>query len=223
MNTLHNLSGGIDSVYVAYKWLKEHPQEKLLLHHCSLRTHEMRWGKEDEAVKKVLAYFNDKGLTNYEYIETTLDIQKIRPKMWDSSLLATMTAFIMRAYPDIKFLLNNTPKDEHIRLSGGALTQMFQRASIIRNAITQQPIKIIPVLDHMMKSEIIKDMPEELLDLCWYCRTPKGDDVCGSCHTCLQVKPHLKIKEIKHENNNESSEPRSRGRKRKETTDNIQN
>lgn len=222
MNTLLNLSGGIDSVYVAYKWLKEHPKETLLIHHCSLRTHEKRWGKEDEAVKKVLAYFNQHGLTNYEYVETILDIQTFKPKMWDSSLLATITAFLMRAYPDIKFILNNTPKDEHIRLSGGRLLQRTQRATTIRNAITSRPLKVIPMLDAIMKSEIIKDMPEDLFELCWYCRTPKNDDVCGTCHTCLQVKPHLKIKEIKHENNNEPSKPRGRGRKRKESEDNVQ-
>ena len=182
----------------------------------------MRWEKEDEAVKKVLAYFNQHGLTNYEYVETTLDIQTFRPRMWDSSLLATLTAFLIRAYPDIKFILNNTPKDEHIRLSGGTLTQMFQRSAIIRNAITQQPVKIIEMVSHMMKSDIIKDMPEDLFELCWYCRTPKEDEPCGICHTCLQVKPNLKIKEIKHENNNEPSKPRSRGRKRKESEDNVQ-
>ena len=208
MKTLLNLSGGIDSTYVAYKWLKEHPKEKLLIHHCSLRTREERWKKEDEAASNIIQWLKENGLDNFEYIESVMDNRQIKPSMWDSSIMAVFTAMIVNSY-GVTQVLNNTPKDEYTRLGQGIL-QMLSRARQIRQAITSKPLDTVFMLKDMSKRQIIESMPKELFELCWYCRIPQGDETCGQCHTCKQVK------ESGYETKKRTS-TQSRSRKRKQT------
>ena len=39
--------------------------------------------------------------------------------------------------------------------------------------------------------QIIGDMPEELIRLCWWCRTPRDGQPCHRCATCRVVDPAL--------------------------------
>lgn len=189
MNTILNLSGGIDSVYVAYKWLSEHPKEKLLIHHCSLRTYEYRWEKEDEAVKNVLEWLDNHGLTNYEYVETTLDVAEVHPHLWDSSMIAFMTGAVLTnpKYKNIKNVLSNTPKDEYSRL-GHSLYNRINKADAIKYAVLKKKLTPIHMLKSVRKEQIIELIPPDLLELCWYCRRPtENGGTCHQCHTCRQV------------------------------------
>ena len=45
--------------------------------------------------------------------------------------------------------------------------------------------------DHMDKTDVIKAIPKELLNLCWYCRTPLNNKRCGICFTCESVDKSL--------------------------------
>lgn len=197
MDTLLNISGGIDSSYVAYKWLKDNPEKTLLLHYCSLRTNEKRWVEEGKAVKKVIKWLNANGYDNFEFIETISDVQQAKPKLWDITLLASKTGEIMSGYKTIEYVLFNTPKDEYDRL-GSTIRTMYSRFDTVVNAVSRRRIKPISMLKDTYKIDIIKAMPQGLLELCWYCRRPKGKEPCHECHTCKQVdKAMEKLNETK--------------------------
>lgn len=188
MNTVHNFSGGIDSTYSLWKWLSEHPDETLLVHHVSLRTWEKRWEKEDAAVHNVLEWLNENGLTNYEYIETVLDVCDAHPRLWDSTLTYFMLASVLTntRFKELEYVLNNTPQDEYDRL-GKTLDRMVAKKTNVFNSVRKKPLKTVYMMKGKYKKQIIKEMPIDLLELCWYCRRPQGDDVCHTCHTCKQV------------------------------------
>jgi 7-cyano-7-deazaguanine synthase in queuosine biosynthesis len=55
----------------------------------------------------------------------------------------------------------------------------------------RQPKILYPLID-MTKRDIIKEIPIELLRLCWWCRRPRDGAECHRCHTCRQVDPVLR-------------------------------
>ncbi len=194
MQTMLNWSGGIDSTYVMWKWCLDNPKEKLLVHHCSLRTYQHRWKKEDQAVNKILKWFEENGITNFEYVETIFDVEEAHPMLYDITLMwmAAGSVIMSRKYNTITKFLVNTPQDEFIRL-GKKRPVVHAQAERVRKAIIQRDLESIHYVKGLYKKDIINAMPKDLLELCWFCRTPtKNGRPCGSCHTCKQVEGVLK-------------------------------
>jgi len=194
MDTMINFSGGIDSVYVAWKYLVENPKKKLLIHHVILKTKERRWNNEKKAVDSVLKWFKKNGLDNFEYVETGIDVSKCTPKLYDSAYTSFMQIAILRdrKYKGVVNVLNNSPRDEYLRIGEPELDRRASITKQMRIATNTDYINIIPVVKDMYKKDIIKDMPKDLLKLCWYCRRPRPDgSVCHECHTCKQVEKVL--------------------------------
>ena len=46
-------------------------------------------------------------------------------------------------------------------------------------------------LKGMTKKQVMEGLPKDLLELTWYCRTPKNNNVCGNCITCKEVREAL--------------------------------
>lgn len=194
MDTMINFSGGIDSVYVAWRYLTENPNKILLIHHVVLKTREKRWHKGKVAVNEVLAWFKKKGLDNFEYVETSVDISNLYPRMFDSTLTDFMQIAILRCqkYSTVVNVLNNTPKNEYERLGEAELERRWVIPREFRKVTKTDYINTIPKLKDMYKIDIIRDMPKELFELCWYCRRPTASGgTCGQCHTCKQVEKAL--------------------------------
>ena len=57
IDTLLMFSGGIDSTYVAYSYLLQNPDKKLLIHHINLQNHENRSFCQKRSVDNILNYF----------------------------------------------------------------------------------------------------------------------------------------------------------------------
>src|SRR5690554_5062689 len=71
LTTLLHLSGGQDSTYVAWKWLKDNPDEVLLIHHINLLSGgENRMAQENRAVRNILEFLRSEGLYNFIYHES---------------------------------------------------------------------------------------------------------------------------------------------------------
>lgn len=187
----HALSGGIDSVYSMWKWLKENPDKILIVHHVHYQSHEFRRDQESKAVKNVLKWFKDNNLTNFKYHESWLDTSSLGAIGYDTISLAALHGFVLKKYPYIRYILDNAPKDEVLRLGIIELENRKRKAEAIRKTITGKNFLPIHMLRHMTKKEIIEDMPKDLLELCWYCRRPQGDKPCHTCHTCKQVDEAL--------------------------------
>ena len=73
---------------------------------------------------------------------------------------------------------------------GDVQTRIKQSHEILKachtNTIREQVPIIYPV-KHLTKQEIWNELPEELRELTWSCRTPKGLRACGTCKTCKQI------------------------------------
>lgn len=195
IDTFHGFSGGIDSTYNMWRWLKENPDKTLLVHHITYYNNEgggRRGYLEKEAVGNILNWFNEQGLTNYVYHESILDITDIPRFGLDTITMASLHGTVLLGYRGVSKWIANTPKNEYNRIGN----EVFRRRKISRRIvkmITGRDFLPVYSLADMTKKQIMTAMPPELLELCWYCRRPTEDfKTCGECHTCKQVLPHLK-------------------------------
>jgi 7-cyano-7-deazaguanine synthase in queuosine biosynthesis len=192
MKTLLNLSGGADSIYCAWKWLSEN-DDKLLIHHCNLKTYQGRAELEQESTLKTLEWLDKNGLTNYKYIESSVDLTGIGERPLDGQVIALLTGTILQKYRKLEYIIVSAPKDEYERL-GGIINAQFDNFSKItrltRTSLLNKPnkkLEPIYMLKDTYKRDYIKQMPKELLNIAWSCRTPKNGQACGECHTCQQL------------------------------------
>lgn len=188
MDTLINLSGGVDSVYCAWKLLNENPNEKFLIHHVA-RSKLVRTRKEKEAVDNVLKYFEENELTNFKYIETTgYVLPKSVSVIKGIEMVGFFTGVILRSYPDIKKVVICANSEDLVQGEG------YNLRSKTRFDITYATSRGIEVeylypLRYMTKGEIADSLPVELLSLCFYCRKPDDDgNPCGRCQPCKNIR-----------------------------------
>lgn len=195
METLLNFSGGVDSTYVLWHWLKSNPDKTLLVHHCHWQTISNRHDQESKAVADILKWMDDHGLTNYKYIETTVDIKQLGVRPIDHQIIAFLTGTLLLnpKYHSIKYILSATIKDEVDRL-GSILNAIWADGDAIRDNVKLTMFSdkkarptTVRYIANKYKHQLIKEMPKELFELTFYCRTPDGFKACGKCHTCKQV------------------------------------
>ena len=185
---LIQLSGGIDSAYVLYDWLKNNPNDIILVHHIKLINHEKRSKYEAVAVKKILEWLTGKGLSNFKYIESKFDYGGIVGIIKDVEVCNFFLGVILRAkrWSSICKIFMPIYKKENVSRQ--------IRATKIRRLVSNQStiseksgIEVIYPIENKTKKEVMEKMPKELLELCWYCR--KGSETpCGKCITCEEVK-----------------------------------
>ncbi len=179
--TLLQLSGGIDSAYVLWKWLKENPDKYCLVHHIVLINREKRHEKELEACDKILRWLDSQGLNNYFYIQNTFDYGNMTEVIWDVEICGFLAGVLLRAdrWKNVdNILLTQYDRNTEREMS---------RRQILRTT-ARRNINFIYKLDTMTKQQVIEDMPKELFNICWYCRTPINGRKCGNCMTCKTVE-----------------------------------
>lgn len=188
MDTLLNFSGGIDSTLCLYNYLRDNPHKTLLINHVNLKNHEGRQDVENAAVHKILKKIQEMGYKNFRYIESSFDYGSIGWIVKDHELIAFFSGTIFRApkYKDLKNIIVPFIKME-MHTPGREV--IYRRVFEALNPDREYNM-IFPLID-MTKEEIIKATPKELLELTWYCRTPKEGKPCGKCITCVDVHPHL--------------------------------
>ena len=59
------LSGGLDSAYCLYDWLKNNPDDFIVVHHINMINHEGRAKVEQKAVYDILGWLDKNGLNKY--------------------------------------------------------------------------------------------------------------------------------------------------------------
>jgi hypothetical protein len=195
--TLIQLSGGIDSVYVLWKWLVDNPDEYCLVHHIKLIDFEQNYNFELEAVDKILRWLDNKGLKNYFYVQNTFDYGNFSSCIPDSEICGFHAGILLRLprwYSINKVLLPiyNIRSDAEKLQKGG---REYNRLELMKTISMRDDYESIYTFgiypDHMDKTDVIKAIPKELLNLCWYCRTPLNNKRCGICFTCESVDKSL--------------------------------
>lgn len=189
MDTLINISGGIDSVYIAYEWLKNNKKDKILLHHINLISREgiIRHKVEKRAVNEVLNYFNNNGMNNYKYIESVFDYHKFGYTVRDVDIVMFMSGVLLHSKQckSIKKILVPNNANDFTRAQYDDLN--IKRFNIFRS-ISPRNVEFLFPIKHLTKAEIIELLPKELFKMCWFCRKPLEDMTpCKKCRTCKEV------------------------------------
>lgn len=178
------ISGGLDSAYLAWRLLSlGHP---LLLHHCTYRTHQDRWPHEEQAYRAVLDWLTAQGLTDWTLL-TTEFAPNGTPGYWllDYEYLFWVAGIHLRnrTRRDIRHVV--VPSHQESRRTFGDRT--FDRIWQTLERTAERPIKGIEPMKRYDRPAIIGDMPPGLVELCWWCRTPKNGEPCHECSTCEVV------------------------------------
>ena len=180
-STLIQFSGGIDSTFVLWWWLVNHPDEYCVVHHIDMIHFEKRNKEELEAVDKVLRWLDSQGLTNYFYIQNTFDYGNIPGLIYDVEVCGFIAGIILST---IRW---DSITKVFFPIYGHETTREQTRRKVM-NLTSDKEVECIYPLVGLTKTDVMKMMPYELLKLCWFCRVPIDGKPCENCHTCKQVK-----------------------------------
>lgn len=177
------ISGGLDSAYMAYRLLSMgHP---LLLHHCTYRTSQNRWPHEETAYQAVLDWLTAQGLTDWTLLTTDVSFRSsVGYWFLDYEYLFWIAGVHLRNRNrhDIKHVV--VPSHAESR---NTQSRLFRRMYETMSRTAERPIQAIHPMARYTRPQIIGDMPPDLVDLCWWCRTPKDGEPCHECNTCKVV------------------------------------
>lgn len=195
---LLNFSGGLDSAYCLYDYLKR--GENLVVHHIDLINRQNRHTVEKIAVKNVLNWINRQGFPGkYQYIQSRFDFGTLGHRVLDANIWAFMSGVILAGnkYKDIDTLIVPRHADAFIHIREDFSEQYGDQRSdylikVLTKTIARREGKVELPIIHMRKKEVIAAMPKELVKLCWWCRTPNRGRACHRCFTCVQVDPIMK-------------------------------
>jgi 7-cyano-7-deazaguanine synthase in queuosine biosynthesis len=181
MNILVNFSGGVDSTLVALRALNT--SHKITLHHMVLKNKMNRWKPELKAVQNLVVLFKEK--YQFEYLETTLDTIDI-PMTYDSlhtTQMATAICFSRKGN------ISRRISEVHMGFIKDDDLASFGYRTVLEAPFKSDPPELILPLIETTKKEILKELPAEYLEHCFWCRRPKPNgDPCGFCHACKLYK-----------------------------------
>jgi len=206
LNPTHyiNLSGGIDSTYYLWRWLKENPNDTILVHHC-LHNRSRRI-VEKNASDNILNYFKSIGLNNFILCSSTFDRTGIKGTLDDIINIGYMSGLILlnkTLYPNIKNILlsycyEETPIIRKHLLNGHdikTLNIVHRTGRFIRliELVSLRKFNFLIPYMNKTKQDMINEMPEELFKLTWFCRFPINNKPCQKCFNCKRVlNPKIK-------------------------------
>lgn len=196
LEVIVNLSGGIDSTYLLWKYLKE--GRNVLVHHCSIKNFEGRIVPESIAVNKILKWLIRNNLNNFKFLNSYFDYGNLNFIVRDIEVIGFLTGVILRnpLHKNIKEIAisanandeSNNPNEQSVVRRKELLSSIMPRKEFEGYELDCQIS--FPIIN-MTKKEIMKDMPKDLLELCWFCRKPIADGdtflPCKKCKTCKEV------------------------------------
>lgn len=182
-------SGGCDSTALLYKLLNSDDKFRTLsIDHCQIS--EEQRAMEYQSRDKILQWAKD----NYkiDVTNTVIKIENKGPHDYGISTNGNPQLLMMTQlgllYIDIddKLWLGIIKGDDSIR-------NLYNINKIARqvNYIRTDSDKIEPIIEtplcYTSKAEILKEMPEDLLKLTWWCESPtKNNRKCSKCPSCIR-------------------------------------
>jgi 7-cyano-7-deazaguanine synthase in queuosine biosynthesis len=192
--TLLAVSGGLDSTYVLWDWLRSHPNERISIFHVNLRHKaEDRLHVESQAYDKIIVQLNKLGLSNFNDLGHVHFSYGTLPRITikDIQIVAMFKSIILKTYPTIDTVLLSWHKGEVDR---DDIKRGYRVKSMFKALEVDRAIKLEFPIEHKTRAEMVAELPENLLSLVHSCRKPKvGKRVCGQCKTCLEyIEENLK-------------------------------
>ena len=185
---LVQLSGGIDSAFVLWDWLKNNPNEICLVHHINRKNHEGRLELEKIAVNNILNWLSANGLDNFIYVESGFDYGSLNYIIKDVEICGFFLGVILRnpKWASIEKILMPIYGDINS-------AREVRKRKILDIVSYDKKVRIEYPLKYLSKADVINKIPKKLLELTWYCRKPKNKLPCGDCYTCNEVRDGLEI------------------------------
>ncbi len=184
-------SGGVDSIGNLY-YLLDETNLKVHVHNITLHTREKRTEAEKRATNLTLEWFANNMRPIDKFTESEIDITVNSNFAYDVDIVAFVVTQIMIAEGDLKYFASGINYDDSLRHMKLARGDNFTR--IIDGALNGTGIhsRFTRILHRKTKEEIINDLPQELVDVSWSCRTPVNKDNvfhrCGKCVSCIEAK-----------------------------------
>ncbi len=192
--TLVMFSGGIDSVYVLYRLLKESDDE-IVAHHIHFVNIERRHEAEARACRVVVDYLK-KTVRDFIYTESAIDRSRFRAFGMDDMAVGfevgiVHSSLIVDRGIGFDRWTSGTCLEEELEYFGASEIERFENVlNCVQGSCYPNPaprffqLKIIP------KKAQMDYMGQALVDLCWTCRTPVWAEdgsasECGTCKTCV--------------------------------------
>lgn len=182
-------SGGLDSTYTLYDWLRNpaNKQKTILVHHVNLHhPKENRLYAEKAAVKNVLEWFRENGLRNFEYHESSFDYGSLpRISVKDIQIVSMFSGIILRTpkWKTINNLILSWHKGE---VNATAINRGYRIRAMFTALDIEREIEFHFPIEFKTRKDMVEDMPEELLGLVHSCRHPVNYISCRRCRTCVE-------------------------------------
>lgn len=191
------LSGGLDSTYLLYHYLKN-TNYNVHAHHVILKSKtELRWRHEKKASEDVVEYCK-KNVRQFKYTFNTWGWGSVRNIIKDISLVSVIAALIVREVSGDKiYLATGRVADDNERPESYNLYESDEAGVLWRTVFDARQLnkKIEPIIQRplvdMSKRDLINNMPKKLFEMTWSCRTPNNGKPCGVCHACKDLKNSL--------------------------------
>lgn len=193
-HTLINFTGGLDSTYALWNYLKNNPNEWFLVHHCNLKNHQKRDVEEIKAVKNILNELKRMGYNNFDYVETTFDYGTTNTMIHDIEVIGFLTAVLLRDNRRRIGAVSITASADDFTQKSYPLRAETRFRIINTTTRGVEPNYDYPI-KHLTRKDMIETLPPNLLKLIWYCRKPKASQRCGKCSTCTKTIPYLPSEE----------------------------
>lgn len=199
-------SGGLDSTYMLYHYLKN-TDYAVHVHHISLRyPSEPRWQEEDVSSRKIVELCRK--IRSFEYSESRVDIGFYKYVGRDSDtqlLMASKVAPNLKGEVHLALGWQSSDHQDDL-LNGRAQSQVTEKlwdalCESMDKPFNQNISRVIlfPLIEmKLKKKQMITMLPRELLQMTWSCRRPiKSKEgvsrPCGKCHPCTEIKEALVI------------------------------
>jgi 7-cyano-7-deazaguanine synthase in queuosine biosynthesis len=201
MEAYINLSGGVDSTYYLWRWLKENPDKKILVHHCVFGR--VRNEVEKEASEKIIEWLKKKGHNNFQYVTTTFHKGNVRGSLFDVVAIGAVSGVVLRCYKTVEKVLLPYCFEEtaiirkHLEHSDIRSLENTHRTGCFMDSVeatSGRKMEFLPLYMDRKKADMIAEMPSDLVKLTWFCRKPQKGKPCTKCFNCRRVLPHLKKK-----------------------------
>lgn len=195
------LSGGVDSVYLLYHYLKNY-DNYVHAHHISYRHPATTRGlQEDIACHNVINWLN-KNVRSVGYSQSRYECNYQIFMGWDSDLCLLEASRCAANIPGSTELVTvdlgwckedmanprNTERQDrgtNRNLWSAICNSVGDRDSMSFKAALAPEIRRELIKIGITKREMEETMPPELLAMCWSCRWPEGDKPCGKCNACM--------------------------------------
>lgn len=190
----------MDSTYVAWKMLNDR-MTNVYIHHVLLKNdREKMWKEQYVAVLNIIRYFKECGFT-FDYSESAYVFINHSVIGFDSDVLLLSAQKVAQnfrrksvrvytgwkaPYDGMGVRQRESVQDRIRRKVSENLWSALVDGATNRNYIDKE--LHFPLMNpDITKADMLKEMPQELIDLTWSCRTPNKGKACGRCHACIEI------------------------------------